>query len=502
MESKTNYRILIVDDEPPWHSIIRNAFIENYEFEGAVSVEKMWEKLKHNNHFDLLLLDLRLDGTEKKIGLELIPEIKKKYPKIPIIIATNANDAESAVAAMEAGAKTYLFKGGYNKPEWSQKFQEVIQAQKAQEISIENKALKNTVALLTQKEEDEKYKFVGQSKKVLEIKTILENLARESNITVLLTGETGTGKEVAARYMHRMGVRRSKPFVGVNLTAIQPSLLEGSLFGVRKGGYTGATQDIKGYFEQADGGVLLLDEIGDIDANIQIKLLRFLENRHIRAIGSDKDIELDVQVIAATHKNLPQAVAGGTFREDLYHRLKQWVVELPPLRERKDDLMLIVEHYMQLQVPGVAPLEIMEPEALDRLLQYSWPGNVRELRYAVDQMLLRQKMFNKTKIDLDCLPDDVRSGALPLQVQAEIQSFTAHQPQFQSKKEKDAYLDLVKMENALRQAKGNKTAVVAMLGFKGTDHLRARVHTCYKNFPAMFDNFPLVCEHYALDKEK
>lgn len=495
---KNNYRILIVDDEPPWHSIVRQAFAEDYEFEGAATVDRMWDKLENSGNYDLLLLDLKLDGTQRNIGLDLIGPIKEKYPHLPVIIATNENDPDVIVEAMDAGAKSYLIKNAYNKEKWTQKFQDAIQAQKAPQLARKNKVLEAQVEQLTQTQEAEKYRFIGQSSSVKKIKTQLEGLAREHNITVLINGETGTGKEVAARYLHKMGARAGKPFVGVNLSAIQKTLLESTLFGARKGGYTGAVNDVKGYFEQADGGILMLDEIGDIDADIQIKLLRFLETRQIRPIGSDKDLELDVQIITATHRNLPQLVADGVFREDLYHRLKMWVLELPPLRERREDILLIIEHYMKLQLGDVKPLEIMEPEVYDKLLKFSWPGNVRQLRYAVDQMLLSRRMFSKDIIDLDCLPEDIRNGiTLPPPGRTLASEKSAHNHRFRSKKEENAHLDLVKIEGALRETKGNKTEAAEILGYKGTDHLRARIRTCYQNYEEMFAQFPLICEHYS-----
>ena len=181
MENRTNFRILIVDDELLFHQTIRHAFQENYEFEGAVSVEKMWGKLKQDQHFDLLLLDLRLEGTEENIGLELIPKLKEKYPSIPVIVATKESDSGAIIAAMEAGAKSYLIKGDYNKAKWDQKFQEFINMQKSQQLAVENKELKKEIKRMSEQEEDEKYKFVGQSKKVLEIKTLLAGLAKEPN---------------------------------------------------------------------------------------------------------------------------------------------------------------------------------------------------------------------------------------------------------------------------------------------------------------------------------
>lgn len=191
------------------------------------------------------------------------------------------------------------------------------------------------------------------------------------------------GKEVAARYLHKMGPRAKKPFVPVNLSAIPSGTFESALFGHKKGAFTGATDDHIGYFQQADKGVLMLDEIGDIDAEIQIKLLRFLDNPLIRPVGSENDIALDIQIVTATHKNLADEVAKGNFRKDLYHRLKTMVIEIPSLHSRKEDIPYILEHFFSAHIPNPKISGLIFPEVMEHLLEYHWPGNIRDLRNAV-----------------------------------------------------------------------------------------------------------------------
>lgn len=496
MEAKTNFHILIVDDEPVFHKTIRHAFQDSFEFEGAISEDRMWEKLKDSSPYDLLLLDLRLEGTAENVGLKLIPKIRKDYPEVPIIVATIENDPDAVIAAMDAGANSYLYKGKYDKKKWRSKFQEVINAQKSQKLAVENQKLKREVERLAEQEEDEKYKFVGKSPKILEIKTLLEGMAEEANVTVLLTGETGVGKEVAARYLHKKGPRAHKPFVAVNLAAIPETMLENELFGHEKGAFSDAKTAQKGYFHQADGGIIMLDEIGHISSKVQDKLMRFLEDQTIYPLGSGKSIELDVQLIAATNVDIEKEVKNGRFRADLYQRLKMMVIKLPPLRHRKEDIPLILEHYMRLQNPNMSVLELMLPEVLEHLLDFQWPGNVRELRHTVDYMLLRKRIFKKEKIDLDCLPEDVRKGT-PLTLPPEEVEPSAQQPEFKSKKEEDAYSDLVKIEAALRQTGANKGASASLLGFKGTDNMRSRIRTCAANYNGTMEQFPLIQKYYA-----
>ncbi|MBX2929723.1 MAG: sigma-54-dependent Fis family transcriptional regulator [Saprospiraceae bacterium] len=497
MSQRNNYRILIVDDEPPWHNFIREAFKKNYAFDGAVSGEKMWEKLRSGEQYDLLLLDLRLDGTEEKTGLDLLPQLGAQHPGLPVIVATNSKDPDAVVTAMEAGAKGFLFKSQYEKTMWDKKFQDIIEANRAEKLSAENKKLRKEVERHEEREEDEKYRFIGNSPPVQEIKEFLRGLAEESRVTILLTGETGTGKEVAARYLHKMGPRHHKPFVAVNLSNLPVESIENELFGHVKGAYTDATTDQIGHFHRADGGVLLLDEIGHISAIVQDKLMRFLENRVISPLGSGKEIALDIQLVAATNLDLSQEVKKGTFRDDLYQRLKNVVVEIPPLRQRKEDIPLILEHYMRLQNPNAVPFELMTREVVQHLFDYDWPGNIRELRNAIDYMLLRMRIFKKPQIDMKCLPPDLLHGNAATQdsPQAALNS-SSQRPR--SNKEEKAHLDLVKIESALRQTGGNKTAVAEILGIKGTDHLRARILTCYKNFPEMFPEFPEIRRQYNL----
>lgn len=494
MENRTNYRILIVDDDTTFHATMRNAFQENYEFESAISVERMWEKLQKKQNFDLLLLDLRLDDTEEYIGLQLIPELKQKYPHIPIIVVTNENDSDTTLAAMDAGAKHYLFKGKYDRIKWDQKFQDAIAAQNSQKLAFENKKLKKEIERRVEQEEDEKFKFIGKSAKVAEIKTLLEGLAKEPNVSILLTGETGVGKEVAARYLHKKGPRAEKPFIAVNLSNMPETMVENELFGHEKGAFSDAKTAQKGYFHQADSGIILLDEIGHIPRTIQDKLMRFMENRTIYPLGSGKAIELDVQLITATNLNLAEEVNKGNFRADLYQRLKMFVIELPPLRHRKEDIPDILEHYFRLQIPNADPYNLMTKEVFDHLLDFDWPGNIRELRHTVEYMLLRKRIFSKSSIDMDCLPEDVRNGSPLIKFEPAKPSSVNNTP-FKNKKEEDAYLDLVKIEAALRSS-GNKKGAVEILGFKGTDHMRSRVRTCTNAYTGPLDSFPLILENY------
>lgn len=341
--------------------------------------------------------------------------------------------------------------------------------------------------------EADRYPLIGESDVIKKIKIFLEAIAQKPEVNVLIQGETGVGKEVAARYLHRMGVRKDKPFVGVNLSAIQKSLLESTLFGVRKGGFgfTGATHDINGYFEQANGGILMLDEIGDIDKDLQIKLLRFLATRLIRPIGSDKDIEVDVQIVAATHQDLSKAVADGYFRQDLYQRLKVMVIDIPPLRARKEDISLIIES--QLQKEGLSN-EVITSETMEKLEQYEWPGNIRELVNTVNYMMLRRDILKLPFISLECLPLDIINYA---PIKDKNQPDPNSGVNVFSVQEQKVYVDLSSIEKALQQTNGSKQDTAKMLQYRNSDNLRYRIKQYYQEYPHLFKHFPTIRINYS-----
>ena len=487
--SVKNYNILIVDDDAEFHQQIRYAFRRNYVFEGAISFEHLNKKLSEKNDYDLILLDLVFDDSKKKIGLDQIPELTKNYPSIPIIVVTESKEIDTVVNAMKYGAKDFLTKGDYDFEFWNKKFVEVIEGSK---LKAENQQLKEEVKRHREQKSKE-FTFIGDSSKIQEIKRMLRLVSEEPDITVLITGETGAGKEVAARYLHQHGVRKDRPFQAVNLSAIQKTLLESTLFGHKKGAFTGATRDMEGYFSQANNGILMLDEIGDIDANIQIKLLRFMETKLIRPVGADKDLLLDVQVVAATHRNLQEEVEKGNFRADLFQRLKAVTIEVPPLRERPEDIPLILQHYL----PDHNLQEVFSPEALDKLMTYNWVGNIRELKNAINYMLLRRKINDRRWVDIDCLPVEVQQfdpHAIILDSNALNQEETITRQL--SIEEEHALMDLKKIEEALIRKNKVKKDVAVELGFENTDNLRYKIKKYFDKHPHLFDTFPFIRESY------
>jgi DNA-binding NtrC family response regulator len=492
--SSKNYHILIVDDDTEFHQQIRYTFRRQFLFSGAVEEKQLFEKLNSDEKFDLLLLDLVFDDTEDKKGLELIPELARQFPNLPVIIVTADRSIDTVVEAMKLGAKNFLVKDDFDFDYWQQKFTEVIEASKLKE---ENIALRAEVDR-RRAQEVEAFPFIGESVQIQEIKRILKLVSEEPDVSVLITGETGTGKEVAARYLHAQGARSKRPFQAINLSAIQDTLLESTLFGHRKGAFTGASRDMEGYFSQANTGILMLDEIGDIDQNIQIKLLRFLETKKIRPVGSDQDIQLDVQVVAATHRNLAESVAQGRFRADLYQRLKAMVVELPPLRDRREDIPLLLQHYF-----GVENLDrVMTRSTQNALISYDWIGNIRELKNAVSYMQLRARILDKRLIDEWCLPSEIQEGktaiaATPTLATSPLNPLSTPPGSLpQNIDEEHALIDLDRIEKLLIQKNRVKRDVAIAIGLENTDNLRYRIKKHFDKHPQLFTNFPTISQSY------
>ncbi|MEZ4983785.1 MAG: sigma-54 dependent transcriptional regulator [Saprospiraceae bacterium] len=498
--SSRNYHLLIVDDDAEFHQQLRYAFRRQYLFSGAINEQQLWDKLQGGDTYDLLLLDLVLDKTGEKKGLDIIPQLIKRYPRLPIIMVTADRSIDTVVQAMKMGARNFLVKDDFDYDYWEQQFTDVIEGSRLRE---ENQELREEVNR-RRTEAQEAFPFIGESKVIKDIKRTLSLVSEAPDVTVLLTGETGTGKEVAARYLHARGARKHKPFQAVNLSAIQETLLESTLFGHRKGAFTGATRDMEGYFSQANEGVLMLDEIGDIDHAIQIKLLRFLETKLIRPVGADDDVQLDVQVVTATHRNLAQAVQEGRFRADLFQRLKAMVIELPPLRERREDIPLLLEHYFQTDHLS----SVITSDVLDTLVRYNWVGNIRELKNTVSYMQLRARIQDKRLMDMACLPTEIVSyqpvvySAVP--AANPTGAFIANTPDEQAKEavtpisadERHAWIDLERIEAAMQEKNGVKKDVATSVGLENTDNLRYLIKKYYDKHPHLFGHFPRISKSY------
>ncbi len=369
-------RILVVDDEKNYLLVLETLLSgEGYEVRTAQSGARALVLVEEDEP-DLVITDMRMPRMS---GLELINGLKKRAPDLPVIVMTAFGTVENAVEAMKAGAVDYIMKPFENQA----LLLTVEKAVKLRRLMTQNRLLREEV--------DKGRGFaeiIGQSKPMHEVFALVDKVAA-TKATVLLTGESGTGKELVARAIHARSPRRDEPFVAVNCMALPDTLLESELFGHEKGAFTGAVGRRKGRFELADGGTLLLDEVGEIAPALQVKLLRVLQERTFERVGGNAPITVDVRIVAATNRDLSQAVAKGRFRDDLYYRLNVVRIELPPLRERGEDLPALVAHFVQkyaAEVGRAAPE--VSPQAMERIYRHPWPGNVRELENALERAVI------------------------------------------------------------------------------------------------------------------
>jgi two-component system NtrC family response regulator len=370
--------ILVVDDEKNY-LLVLSALLEEEGYEvltSASSLEAL-EILKASD-VDLVLTDMKMPGMD---GIELLEQIKTRDAELPVIMMTAHGTVDKAVEAMQKGAYSYIMKPFDN--ERLTLF--VKNAIATYKVVKENRRLRNAV--------ESQYQFgniIAKSKAMRDVFQLIQKVA-PSNATVLVEGESGTGKELVAKSIHFNSPRRDNPFVAVNCSALAESLLESELFGHERGAFTGAVSSKKGRFELAHGGTLFLDEIGELSANLQVKLLRVLQDKSFERVGGVRSIAVDIRVIAATNKNLGLEMRAGRFREDLFYRLNVVHIAIPPLRDRREDIRLLVNHFIQkyaaerrsaVPVRGVA-------QEVDRLFyDYSWPGNVRELENVIERVMI------------------------------------------------------------------------------------------------------------------
>ena len=367
--------ILLIEDEEPIRRVmvrILEEENESYKVTQAADGKLGFETLSKNN-FDLVLCDIKMPKMD---GIEVLQQTRTKGNQTPFIMLTGHGNVETAVEAMKLGAYDFIPKP----PDLNRLLTAVRNALEVKTLVKENKALKKKVA--------EKYKMVGESAPLLHIQSLIDKVAA-TEARVLITGENGTGKELVAHQLHQKSNRKKAPFIEVNCAAIPSELIESELFGHLKGAFTSAIKDRPGKFEAANGGTLFLDEIADMSLAAQGKVLRALQENKVQRVGSDKDIAVEVRVIAATNKNLKGEIEKGRFREDLFHRLAVILIEVPPLKERTSDIPLLANHFMkQLSSEQRMEIKAFSTDAVQELQNYPWSGNVRELRNVVERLLI------------------------------------------------------------------------------------------------------------------
>ncbi|MGB0656574.1 MAG: sigma-54-dependent transcriptional regulator [Flavobacteriaceae bacterium] len=367
--------ILLIEDEEPIRRVMVKILVEEnktYSVTEAINGKEGFEALCKKS-FDLVLCDIKMPKMD---GIEVLQQARKKSIQVPFIMLTGHGNVETAVEAMKLGAYDFIPKP----PDLNRLLTAVRNALQVKTLVGENKALKRKVA--------KKYEMIGESDSLLEIHALIDKVA-PTEARILITGENGTGKELVAHQLHEKSHRSKAPFVEVNCAAIPSELIESELFGHLKGAFTSAIKDRPGKFEAANGGTLFLDEIADMSLAAQAKVLRALQENKVQRVGSDKDISVEVRVIAATNKNLKEEIDEGRFREDLFHRLAVILIEVPALSERIEDIPLLANHFMkQLAAEQRMEIKAFSTAAIKELQNYPWSGNIRELRNVVERLLI------------------------------------------------------------------------------------------------------------------
>lgn len=368
-------KILIIEDEAAIRRVLGKILreeSESYTVEEAEDGQLGLEKIK-NDDYDLVLCDIKMPKLD---GVEVLEAVKKIKPEIPFVMISGHGDLETAIQTMRLGAFDYISKP----PDLNRLLNTVRNALDRKVLVVENKMLKKKVS--------KNYEMVGTSEPINHIKEIIEKVA-PTDARVLITGPNGTGKELVAHWLHEKSERATAPFIEVNCAAIPSELIESELFGHVKGAFTSAVKDRAGKFEAADKGTIFLDEIGDMSLSAQAKVLRALQESMIQRVGAEKDIKVDVRVIAATNKDLKKEIEDGRFREDLYHRLAVILIKVPALNDRRDDIPILINHFAEkiATEQGTAQKKFSE-DAVKLLQEYDWTGNIRELRNVVERLII------------------------------------------------------------------------------------------------------------------
>jgi DNA-binding NtrC family response regulator len=368
-------KILIIEDEAAIRRVLVKILSEendSYQVDEAEDGVVGLDKIK-NNDYDLVLCDIKMPKMD---GVEVLEEVKKIKPEIPMVMISGHGDMETAIHTMRLGAFDYISKP----PDLNRLLNTVRNALDKKQLVVENKILKKKVS--------KNYEMVGESEAISHIKVMIDKVA-QTEARVLITGPNGTGKELVAHQLHEKSERANFPLIEVNCAAIPSELIESELFGHVKGAFTSAVKDRAGKFEAADKGTIFLDEIGDMSLSAQAKVLRALQESMITRVGAEKDIKVDVRVVAATNKDLKTEIAEGRFREDLYHRLAVILIKVPPLNERRDDIPALIRHFAEkIASEQGNVVKVFSQQAIKLLQEYDWTGNIRELRNVVERLII------------------------------------------------------------------------------------------------------------------
>lgn len=476
-------RLLIVDDNERMLLSWQRALKSDFEIILARSAKEAREEFKTNP--DVALLDIRLDENDhdNREGVELLRSFLKINPDLPVVMISAYGDVSLAVECITLGAADFVEKTAAL-PEIRQRLLKAFQ---------QGRFYRRAKFIEAEFERKTPQKIVGQSKAIRELKEMIHFVARDGTISVIIRGETGTGKELVAKSIYKLGRRSGDPFVPVSIATIPEQLIASELFGHEAGAFTDAKQQKKGLFELANGGVLFLDEIGDLSIAAQVKLLRVLEEKQLTRLGSTTSIKFDAQILSATNQDLRALIDDGQFRDDLYFRLKGLEILLPPLRERKEDLSLLVEHFLSLlRQQGRTRIEKISDEALQGFHDYSWPGNVRELSRVIESAAFYAELHDHQQIEIDDLPKELVQASssispIPKPIMTDDFDLSEHL----------ARTELACIEEALKSVDGRKTSAFKLLGLNDRFALHRRVNVLVAKYPLLINEFAYVKKLYG-----
>ena len=451
--------VLVLDDDPHFRELVAKLLQNDYDTRLLADAAELPDALIGSPA--ALLLDICLNPADERdrSGLDILSRLRTEAPHLPVIVVTAYADDKTAQAIVGRGAAYFLTKPVNGAALMALLGNAIARAPLERALAVTREEFDRT----------QEWDMVGDSPAIRAVRKVMEMAAVDGNVSVLIEGATGTGKELVARGIHRQGVRKNRPFVAVNLSAIPETLVEAELFGNERGAFTGAEKRRIGHIERADGGILFLDEIGDLKEGVQVKILRFLEERRFFRVGGRDEISVDIQLLAATNKNLQVEIKAKRFRDDLYFRLKTLPIFLPPLNERKEDIPSITEIFLRKEGDRRGVKSIAK-DALDALVAHTWPGNARELRSAIEHGILIAAGRGSAVIEPADLPLDVARG--------KHSSIPLLPPDADWPLDIDRHMagiELALIEEALRRANGKKAGAWRILGLNDRFALRRRV---------------------------
>jgi DNA-binding NtrC family response regulator len=470
---------LIVDDDEKFLGYVGGALEGDYEVRCAQSADAAIRLLSPPP--DVVLLDLRLGNDDSTLlgGNALLARLHQLLPQLPVLIITAFANVRAAVESMRLGAADFIEKSHADIPEIKTR---LLRAVEQGRIVRRLEAAEHDLRLVEPRE------IVGSGAKIQRVKDLIQVFAKDGNATVLIRGSTGTGKELIARAIHASSSRANEPFVPVTLSALPAQTADGELFGYEAGAFTDARQRHIGYLEKAHTGVLFLDEVGDLSLGLQAKLLRFLEEREFCRLGNTEPVRVDVQVLAATNADLEAMVREGTFREDFYYRVKVHEIDAPLLKERIEDLPLLVAHFLNLLRQRGKKVSRLSDAALSILSAHRWPGNVRHLKNALESAAFQAELHGRNTIETEDLPMDVRDGG---QFARDTGAIAMKDESF-SIDEALARQELTYVQEALRRTNGRKADSSQLLGYNDRFALSRRIKNIIGRFPNLSDEYPDV----------